>query len=94
MKQNMQHSNTKKTYCLDFSPFDLNGTRYVPVPASEYTSWCLNTYVYMYIVYHLYIYTPPKNIYTRKTNMTMEKQPFEDVSPAKNCDFPLLSFLF
>ncbi len=27
--------------------------------------------------------TPPK------TNMTMEKPPFEDVSPIKNCVFPL-----
>ncbi len=29
------------------------------------------------------IYTP------EKTNMTMENQPFEDVSPIENCDFPL-----
>ena len=28
-------------------------------------------------------FTPPK------TSMSMEKQPFEDVSPIKNCDFPL-----
>ena len=27
----------------------------------------------------------------RKTNMTMEKQPFEDVSPIENGDFPLSS---
>ena len=25
----------------------------------------------------------------RKTNMTMEKQPFEDVFSVKKCDFPL-----
>ena len=24
-----------------------------------------------------------------KTNMTLEKKPFEDVSPIKNCDFPM-----
>jgi len=28
-------------------------------------------------------------IYTPKTNMAMEKQPFEDVSPIKNGDVPL-----
>lgn len=27
--------------------------------------------------------------YTPKTNMTLEKQPFEDVSPTKRGDFPL-----
>ena len=31
------------------------------------------------------IYTTPK----KKTNITMEKQAFEDVSPVKNGDFPL-----
>ena len=30
-----------------------------------------------------HLYTP------LKTNMTMEQQPFEDVSPIKNDDFPL-----
>ena len=30
-----------------------------------------------------------KSATPRKTNMTMENQPFEDISPIKNDDFPL-----
>ena len=32
---------------------------------------------------------PSREIYTPEfSNMTMKKQPFENVSPFKNCDFP------
>ena len=27
-----------------------------------------------------------------KTNMTMEKQPFKDISSMKHCDFPILVY--
>ena len=30
----------------------------------------------------------------QKTNMTMEHQPFEDVSPIKKCDFPACHVIF
>ena len=43
-----------------------------------------NKKTYVTMVQEVRRCTPPK-----KTNMAMEKQAFEDVSPIKNCDFPL-----